>query len=133
MKVSSMKGVIRFGKRGKLNSRYVGPFRILERIGLVAYRLAPTPDLANVHDVFHVSMLRRYVSNPSHILVRPTIEIQKNLSYEERPVRILDRQEKRLRNKVIPLVKIWWENQSGNEATWEKEGDMLLKYRQLFA
>ena len=107
LKVSPMKGVIRFGKRGKLNPCYVGPFRILERIGPMAYRLALTPDLANIHDVFHVSMLRRYISDSSHILVRPMIEIEKNLSYEERLVRILDRQEEGLRNKVIPLVKIW--------------------------
>ena len=77
-------------------------------------------------------MLRRYIADPSHILVQPTIEIEKNLSYEERPVKIMDRQEKRLRNKVIPLVKIWWENQSGNEATWEKDADMCLKYPYLF-
>ena len=120
------------GRRGKLNPRYVGPFKILERIGPVAYRLALSPELANVHDVFHVSMLRRYVSDPSHVLIRPTIEIEKNLSYEERPIRILDRQEKRLRSKVIPLVKVWWENQSRNEATWEKETDMRQKYPRLF-
>ena len=133
LKVSPMKGVIRLGKRGKLNPRYIGPFRIIRRIGPVAYQLALTPELANVHDVFHVSMLRRYTADPSHILVQQTIEIEKNLSYEERPVRILDRQEKRLRNKVIPLVKIWWENQPGNKASWEKEDDMHLKYPHLFA
>ena len=90
------------------------------------------PELANVHDVFHVSMLRRYISDPSHILIQPTMEIEKNLSYEVRPIKIMDRQEKRLRSKVIPLVKIWWENQLGNEATWEKEADMRQKYPHLF-
>ena len=84
-----------------------GPFKIIEKIGPVAYRLALTLELANVHDVFHVSMLRRYISGPSHVLIRPMIEIEKNLSYEERPIKILDRQEKKLRNKVIPLVKVW--------------------------
>ena len=133
LKVSPMKGVIRFGNRGKLNPCYIVPFKILGRFGLVAYRLALTLDLENVHDVFHVSMLRCYISDPSHIIVRSTIEIEKNLSYEEWPVRILDQQEKRLRNKVIPIVKIWWENQSGNKATLEKEADMLPKYPQLFA
>ena len=127
-----MKGVVRFGKRGKLNPRYVGPFEILGRVGPVAYRLKLTPELTNVHDVFHVSMLRKYIPDPSHILAQPPIEIEKNLSYEERPVRIMDRQEKRLRNKSIPLVKIWWENQSGNAATWEKESDMRLRYPHLF-
>ena len=127
-----MKGVVRFGKRGKLNPRYIGPFEILRRVGLVAYHLKLTLELANVHDIFHVSMLRRYIPDPSHILVKPPIEIEKKLSYEERLVRIMARQEKRLRNKSIPLVKIWWENPSGNEATWEKESDMRLKYPHLF-
>ena len=127
-----MKGVIRFGKRGKLNPRYVGPFEILRRIGPLAYKLALSPELANVHNVFHISMLCKYVPDPSHILVQPTIEINRNLSYEERPICIMDRQEKRLRNKVIPLVNIWWENQSGNEATWEKESEMRQKYPHLF-
>ena len=93
LKVSPMKGVVRFGKRGKLNPRYVGPFKILGRVGPVAYRLKLTPELANVHDVFHVFMLRKYIPDPSHILVQPPIEIEKNLSYEERPVRIMERQE----------------------------------------
>ena len=86
-----MKGVIRFGKRGKLNPRYIGPFKIIERIRPVAYRFELTPELVNVHDVFHVSMLRRYILYPSHILIQPSIEIKKTLSYEERPVKILDR------------------------------------------
>ena len=124
-----MKGVVRFGKRGKLNPRYIGPFEILRRVGPVAYRLKLTPELANVYDVFHVSMLRKYIPDSSHIVVQPPIEIEKNLSCEERPVRIMDRQEKRLRNKSIPLVKIWWENQSGNEATWEKEISSSIRLR----
>ena len=94
--------------------------------------MALTPELENVHDVFHVSMLRCYISNPSHVLIQSMIENEKNLSYEERPIKILDRQEKKLRSKVIPLVKVWWENQSGNEATREKEADMLQKYPHLF-
>ena len=114
------------------NPRYIGPFEILRRIGPLAYKLALSPELANVHDIFHVSMLRKYVSGPSHILIQPTIEIDRNLSYEERPIRIMDQQEKQLRNKVIPFVKIWWENQSGNEETWEKESDMCQKYLHLF-
>jgi hypothetical protein len=132
LKVSPMKGVVRFGKRGKLNPRYVGPFEILEKIGPVAYRLALTPELANVHDVFHISMLRRYVADPTHVLERPPIQLEKNLRYEEQPIRIMDRREKRLRNKIIPLVKVWWENQSRGEATWERESDMRQRYPQLF-
>ena len=83
LKVSPMKGVVRFGKRGKLNPRYVGPFEILEKIGPVAYRLALTPEFSNVHDVFHVSMLRKYVADPTHVLEQPPIELERNLQYEE--------------------------------------------------
>ncbi|XP_057478233.1 uncharacterized protein LOC130765750 [Actinidia eriantha] len=112
-----MKGVIRFGKKGKLNPRYIGPFEVLEKIGPVAYRLALTPELANVHDVFHVSMHRKYVADPTHVLEQPPMELEKNLQYEERPMRIMDTRVKQLRSKAIPLVKVWWENQSTGEAT----------------
>ena len=90
LKISPVKGVIRFGKREKLNPHYVGPFEILEKIGPVAYRFALTPELANVHDIFHVSMLRKYVADPTQVLEQTPIELEKNLQYEERPVRIMD-------------------------------------------
>ncbi|XP_057482029.1 uncharacterized protein LOC130768958 [Actinidia eriantha] len=127
-----MKGVVRFEKKGKLNPRYVGTFEILEKIGPVAYRLALTPEFANIHDVFHVSMLRKYVADTTHVLEQPPIALEKNLKYEERPMRIMDTRVKQLRSKVIPLVKVWWENQSIGEATWEKESDMRQKYPHLF-
>ncbi|XP_057495682.1 uncharacterized protein LOC130780682 [Actinidia eriantha] len=127
-----MKGIVSFGKKGKLNPRYVGPFEILEKIGPVAYRLALTSEFANIHDVFHVSMLRKYVADPTHVLQQPPIELEKNLQYEEQPVRIMDSRVKQLRNKSIPLVKVWWENQTTAEATWEKESDMRQKYPHLF-
>ena len=98
-----------FGKRGKLNPRYVGLFEILEKIELVAYQLAFTLKLVNVHDGFHVSMFRRYVVDPTHVLERPPIELEKNMQYEEWPVRIMDTRIKQLRNKAILLVKVWWE------------------------
>lgn len=110
LKILLMKGVIRIGKKGKLNSRYVGPFEIIERVGPVAYRLALTFELANVHDIFHVSMLKPCVANSSHVLTRLSIELQENLTYEECPIRIMDRRVKQLRSKIIPLVKVWWEN-----------------------
>ena len=81
--------MLRFGKKGKLSPRYIGPYEILERIGPVAYRLALPPQLAKLHDVFHVSMLRRYRSNASHILLLQDIEVQSDFSYDERPKRIL--------------------------------------------
>jgi len=132
LKISPTKGVLRFGKKGKLNPRYVGPLEIVERIGPVAYRLALPAELGNVHDVFHVSMLKSYLHDPSHVLSQPPIGLQQDLTYEERPLRIIDRQERRLRSKVIPLVKVWWENHSGGEATWEKEDDMRQTYPDLF-
>ncbi|KAL5558423.1 hypothetical protein UlMin_034634 [Ulmus minor] len=101
-----MKGVMRFGKKGKLSPRYIGPFEILERIGKVAYKLALPSELSAVHNVFHVLMLRNYISDPLHVLVSESIEIQEDLTYEEQPVQILDRKDKALCNKDIPLVKV---------------------------
>ena len=91
LKISPMTGVKRFGKKGKLSPRFIGPFEILDKVGAVAYRLALPPALADSHNVFHISMLRKYVSDSSHVLKYDTIALQKDLSYEERPVSILDR------------------------------------------
>ncbi|KAL0536184.1 hypothetical protein IC582_025123 [Cucumis melo] len=110
LKVAPMKGVLRFERRGKLCPRFVGPFEILERIGPVAYRLALPPSLSTVHDVFHVSMLRKYVPDPSHVVDYKPLEIDENLSYIEQPVEVLAREVKMLRNREIPLVKILWRN-----------------------
>ena len=112
---------MRFGKKGKLSPRFVGPFEVLERIGVVAYRLALPPLLSAVHNVFHVSMLRKYISDPSHVLNYEPLQLNQDLTYEEKPVRILDTKEKELRNKVILLVKVLWKNHSTYEATWERE------------
>ncbi|KAL5564996.1 hypothetical protein UlMin_028160 [Ulmus minor] len=120
------------GKKGKLSPRYIGPFEILERIGKVAYKLALPSELAAVHNVFHVSMLRKYVSDPSHVLASEPIEVREDLTYQEQPVQILDRKDKALRNKVIPLVKILWRNHKVEEATWEREDEMRAKYPHLF-
>ena len=108
MKVSPSKGIIRFNRRGKLNPRFIGPFEILDRIGKVAYRLALPPKLANVHNVFHVSMLRKYQPDPSHIIHYEPLELREDLSYVETPIRIMDKKEKTLRNKSISLVKVLW-------------------------
>ncbi|KAL0534776.1 hypothetical protein IC582_029069 [Cucumis melo] len=120
LKVAPMRGVLRFERRGKLSPRFVGPFEILERIGPVAYRLALPPSLSTVHDVFHVSMLRKYVPDPSYVVDYEPLEIDENLSYTEQPVKVQAIEVKTLRNKEIPLVKILWRNHRVEEATWER-------------
>ncbi|KAL0546391.1 hypothetical protein IC582_016299 [Cucumis melo] len=132
LKVAPMRGVLRFERRGKLSPCFVGPFEILERIGPVAYRLALPPSLSTVHDVFHVSMLRKYVPDPSHVVDYEPLEIDENLSYTEQPVEVLAREVKTLRNKEIPLVKVLWRNHRVEEATWEREDDMRSRYPELF-
>ena len=132
VKVAPYKHILRFGKKGKLAPRYIGPFEVLERVGKVAYRLALPMSMERVHNVFHVSLLRKYVSDPSHVLQMEEVELQDNLAYEERPVQILDRKVKELRNKQIPLVKVLWRNHKIEEATWEMEQDMRSRYLELF-
>ena len=107
LKVAPLKGVLRFGKKGKLSPCIIGPFEILERIGILAYRLALPPNLSSVHDVFHVSMLRKYVYDPTHVIEYEPLVVHENLTYEEKPVRILDRKDQVMRNRVIPLVKVF--------------------------
>ncbi|XP_057522400.1 uncharacterized protein LOC130802407 [Amaranthus tricolor] len=132
LKISPTKGVQRFGIKGKLSPKFIGPFEILKRVGEVAYELALPPGLARVHNVFHVSQLRKYIHDSSHVLVHEPLQIDENLAYEERPIRILDRQVKELRNKRIPQVKVLWSNHHVEEATWESETDMRERYPQLF-
>ncbi|GAV77202.1 Chromo domain-containing protein [Cephalotus follicularis] len=123
---------MRFGKKGKLSSRYIGPYEILERIGEVAYRLALPPSLSHVHNVFHVSLLRKYMANPSHVLRVEAIQVHEDLSYNEQPVKILDYKEQVLRTKTVPLVKVLWKNHEVEEATWELEDAMRQEYPHLF-
>ena len=99
LKISPTRGVIRFGKRGKLNPRYIRPFEILERIGPVAYRLALPPELSNIHNVFHVSMLRKFVPDPDQVVELQPICFDKDLTYAEYPLKILDVQVRKLRSR----------------------------------
>ena len=132
LKVSPWKGLSRFGKKGKLSPRYIGPFEILKKVGRVAYELALPPQMQHIHNVFHISMLRKYNPDSSHVIEYEPLEIQPDLSYVEQPVEILDRKEKALRNKIVPLVKVLWRNPRVEEATWELESEMLNKYPHLF-
>ena len=132
LKVSPWKGLTRFGKRGKLNPRFVGPFKILKAVGKVAYELALPPYMQHIHNVFHVSMLKKYHPDTKHVIEYEPVEIQPDLSYEEQPVEIQDRKQKTLRNKSIDLVKVLWRNPKVEEATWEVESEMRERYPQLF-
>ena len=123
---------MRFGKQGKLSPRYIGPYEITERVGPLAYRLALPSELSKLHNVFHVSMLRRYRSDPSHVIQEPEVELSEDLTYQEQPVEILDRMVRKLRNKEIPMVKVKWNHHSSNEATCDVERDMQEKYPYLF-
>ena len=111
LKVSPWKKILRFGRKGKLSPRFIGPYEILERVGLVAYRLALPLELAKLH-VFNVSILRRYRYDPSHILAVQDIQVQEDFTFEEEPKAILDREIKQLRNKQVPLVKVLWQHMS---------------------
>ena len=113
-----MKGVMRFGKKGKLAPRYIGPFEIRSKVGEVAYRLVLPPELSRIHPVFHVSMLRKYISNPSHVLQPYTVELSEDLTYEKYPVAIVYRQVRILRAKDIPMVKILWSNHPTENCMW---------------
>ena len=124
--------MVRFGKKGKLSPRYIGPYQITERVSEVAYRLELPLELAKVHDVFHVSMLRHYVSDPSNVIPLQPLEINPDLTYEEEPVTILNWKDKVLRNKTVRLVKVLWRNHSVEEATWETEDRIREMYPRLF-
>ncbi|XP_043811986.1 uncharacterized protein LOC122723547, partial [Manihot esculenta] len=125
LKVSPMKGVVRFGKKGKLAPRYIGPFEILQKIGPVSYKLDLPASMERIHPVFHVSMLRKFVSDPEKVLSEPEVEILSDLTYVEQPVRILDTQIRKLRNKEIPMVKVLWNHHNLEECTWETRESML--------
>ena len=112
------------GKTGKLSPRFIGPYEVIEKVGPMAYILALPPDLEKIHNVFHLSMLRRYRSDPSHVVFSKTIELRPYLTYEEEPMEIMAREVKELQNKKISLVKVLWRNHKTEEATWESEETM---------
>ncbi|XP_070046960.1 uncharacterized protein [Nicotiana tomentosiformis] len=127
-----MKGVIRFRKKGKLSHTYIRPFDILERIGEVAYKFVLPPSLFAVHPTFYVSMLQKYYGDQSHVLEISTVQLDKDLTYIEELVAILDRQVRKLRSKNIASMKVQWRGYPVEEATWETEHDMLSRYPHLF-
>ncbi|XP_057511924.1 uncharacterized protein LOC130794016 [Actinidia eriantha] len=132
LRVSPWKGVMRFGKKEKLSPRYIGLYEIIRRIGSTAYQVVLPPELAQLHNVFHVSMLKKYIPDPSHILTGQSIDLKEDLSYVEEPIQILDRKDQVLRTKTIPLVKVLWRSHAIEEETWEREDKMRSQYPDLF-
>ncbi|XP_020687873.1 uncharacterized protein LOC110103472 [Dendrobium catenatum] len=130
--ISPMKGVSRFGQMSKLNPRYVGPFEVLERIGKSAYRLLLSDLMSDVHNMFHVSTLRKWVSDSGKKVSADEVGIQENLAYKEEPELILAYDVRKLRNKQIQMVKVQWKHRTTRETTWEKESDMRQSYPYLF-
>ncbi|GJW10532.1 hypothetical protein Tco_1576359 [Tanacetum coccineum] len=128
LKVTPWKGVVHFGKKGKLALRYVGPFEILERIGLVAYRLRLPVELNSVHDTFHVSNLKKCLADASLHVPLEEIKVDKTLRFVKEPVEIMNREIRKLKSKKITLVKVRWNSKYGPEFTWEHEDQMRIKY-----
>ena len=126
------RGVVRFGKRGKLSPRFIGPFEILERKGTFAYRLALPPNMSCVHEVFHVSRLRKYTPDPVHVMDWGQIEVDTDGTFEEGPVCIVDSRDQVLRRKTVRLVRVLWQHCGVEESTWEREDTMRATYPFLF-
>ncbi|XP_028556387.1 uncharacterized protein LOC114581130 [Dendrobium catenatum] len=126
------KGVKRFGKVGKLSPRYVGPFEISERVGSVAYRLDLPSHMSRVHNVFHISSLRKYIADEAHKINTESIDIQPDLTFVDEPEKIIDYNVKQLRSREIPYVKVLWKHGCERDTIWEKESEMSESYQHLF-
>ncbi|GJX09013.1 hypothetical protein Tco_0198872 [Tanacetum coccineum] len=124
--------VVRFGKKGKLTPRFVGPFEIIKKVGPVAYRLDLPKELNGVHDTFHVSNLKNCLANPTLQVPLDEIRVDAKLNYVEEPVEILEREFKKLKRSRIAIIKVRWNSKRGSEFTWEREDQMKLKYPNLF-
>ncbi|GJX47475.1 putative reverse transcriptase domain-containing protein [Tanacetum coccineum] len=131
-KVSPWKGVVRFGKRGKLNPRYVGPFKVLEKVGEVAYKLELPEELSRVHNTFHVSNLKKCHADEPLAVPLDGLHLDDKLHFVEEPVEVVGREVKRLKRSRIPLVKVRWNSKRGPEFTWEREDQFKKKYPHLF-
>ena len=132
LKVMPKRGVVRFGKRGKLSPRLIRPFDILERVGTIACQLALSPSMSDVHEVFHVSMLRKYTPDPAHVVDWGEIEVDIDGTFEEGPVCIMDSRVQVLRCKTVRLVRVLWQHRGVEESTWEREDTMQATYPFLF-
>ena len=124
LKVMPKRGMVRFGKWGKLAPRCIEPFKILWRVGTVAYRLALPLSLSSVHEVFQISMLWKYTPNPTHVVDWGEITVDTNKTFEEGPIGILDSRDQVLRCKTVQLVKVLWQHRGVEEATWKRDDTM---------
>ena len=126
------RGVVRFDKLGKLSPWFIGPFEILERVGTVAYWLALPPSMSGVHEVFHVSMLRKYTPDSAHVVDWGQIEVDTDGTFEEGPMCIVDSRDQVLRRKTMRLVKVLWRHYGVEESTWERGDTIRATYPFLF-
>ncbi|GJU40395.1 hypothetical protein Tco_1193352 [Tanacetum coccineum] len=127
LKVSPRKGVVHFGKRGKLNPRYIGPFKIFERIGPMAYKLELPEELSNVYSTFHVSNIKKCLSDESLIIPMKELQLDDKLNFVEEPIEIMDREVKQQKQSRILIVKVRWKSKRGPEFTWEREDQIRAK------
>ena len=132
LKVMPKREVVKFGKQGKLSSRFIRPFEVLERVGTVAYRLALPPNLSGVHAVFYVFMLRKYTLGPSNVVDWDELLIDAGRSFKEGQLHIMDSREQVLRGKIVRLVKVLWQHRGVEEETWEPENTIRTNYPFLF-
>ncbi|GJX62824.1 putative reverse transcriptase domain-containing protein [Tanacetum coccineum] len=132
LKLSPWKGLIHFGKRGKLNPRYIGPFKIITKVGTVAYRLELPEKLSRVHSTFHVSKLKKCMADEPLAIPLDEIQVDDKLNFIEEPIEIMDREVKRLKQSHIPIVKVRWNSRRGAEFTWKLEDQLQKKYPHLF-
>jgi len=133
LKVSPIRGTRRFQVQGKLAPRYIGPYRVLKKVGAVAYRLELPEEMSDIHPVFHVSQLRRCLRVPEaeHVPVE-TIDLQPDLRYQEIPVKILDTVTRRTRNSEVRICRVQWSRHGVEEATWEREDALKKEFPHLF-
>nr|GFB51405.1 putative reverse transcriptase domain-containing protein [Tanacetum cinerariifolium] len=132
LKVSPWKRVVRFGKRGKLNPRYVGPFKVLAKVEKVSYKLELPQELSRVHHTFHVSNLKKCYSDEPLVMPLEGVHIDDTLQFVEEPIEIIEREIKRLKRSQIPLVKVRWNSRRGPDFTWERKDSFKKKYPHLF-
>jgi hypothetical protein len=133
LKVSPMRGFCHFKVRGKLAPRFIGPFKILEKRGEVAYQLELPPQFSDVHNVFHVSQLKKCLRVPEEHVPMEDLDAKEDLSYEEYPVRILETSERVMRNKKIKMCKVQWSHHTEDEATWEREEESKEEFPSFFS